>query len=118
VDELKLVLGMTPELFRRVEPVLTVYSGKPTIDPHVASQLARQAMAGGDLRNVPAANIGATPSGPDAGMIAPSFSLNGRAFQIRIEFQSGKTRVLREAVVRLTGDPSSPYWLLSWRTPP
>ncbi len=27
VDELKLVMDMTPELFRRVEPALTVYSG-------------------------------------------------------------------------------------------
>jgi general secretion pathway protein K len=33
VDELKLVLGITPQVFARVEPLLTVYSGRPAIDP-------------------------------------------------------------------------------------
>src|SRR5262249_44943883 len=36
LDELKLVMGMTSELFRRVEPALTIYSGKQFLDPQVA----------------------------------------------------------------------------------
>ena len=33
VDELKLVMGVTLELFKRVEPALTVYSGRQFFDP-------------------------------------------------------------------------------------
>ena len=120
VEELKLVLGVTPALFHRVEPVLTVYSGKPLIDPRVASPLARQALAGGNVqrRSGPLADPqGRWLNNRGAGTVDPSLSLNGRAFRIGIEFMLGKTRILREAVVRLTGDPSKPYWLLCWRTP-
>ena len=118
VEELKLVLGVTPELFHRVEPVLTVYSGKPLIDARVASPLARQALAGGNVQSGPLADPqGRWLNNRGAGTVDPSLSLNGRAFRIGIAFMLGKTRILREAVVRLTGDPSKPYWLLCWRTP-
>ena len=36
VDELNLVMGMTPDLFRRVASALTVYSARPVIDPQFA----------------------------------------------------------------------------------
>src|SRR5262249_56768073 len=44
VDELKLVMDMTPELFRRVEPALTVYSGRQFIDPQFAPREALLAL--------------------------------------------------------------------------
>lgn len=37
VDELRMVLGMTPELFASLAPSLTVYSKQPTINPDFAS---------------------------------------------------------------------------------
>lgn len=36
VEELQTVLGMTPDLYRRIEPWVTVYSRRPGIDPRVA----------------------------------------------------------------------------------
>jgi general secretion pathway protein K len=44
VDELKLVMDMTPELYGRVAPALTVYSGRPRIDPQVATREAMLAL--------------------------------------------------------------------------
>src|SRR5579863_8363240 len=44
VDELLLVMGMTPELYHRVEPALTVYSGRPLFDPQVAPREALAAL--------------------------------------------------------------------------
>ena len=107
VDELKLVSGMTVGLFRRVEPVLTVYSGKPTIDPRVAPSLGRQALFGG-TRSVHL-------SSPNAAPINPAVSLNGRAFVVRIDLRSRQSPVSYEAVIRLTGNPQAPYWLMKWK---
>jgi general secretion pathway protein K len=44
VDELKLVAGMTPELFARVEPALTVHSRRPAVDTRVAPEAVRLAL--------------------------------------------------------------------------
>jgi general secretion pathway protein K len=114
LDELKLVLGVTPEIFRRVEPLMTVYSGRPMIDPQVAPEKLLAAISGA---NVSASNDPGTSSNSRAnrpGIISPSTSLDGRAFSIRVTL--GKADASREAVVRLTTSLSKPYWLLSWRT--
>ena len=44
VDELLLVMDMTPALFRRIEPALTVYSGHQFIDPQLAPREALLAL--------------------------------------------------------------------------
>ena len=35
VDELRLVLGMPPDLFEKIRPALTVYSKRPMVDPRL-----------------------------------------------------------------------------------
>jgi general secretion pathway protein K len=124
VDELKLVMDMTPELFRRVEPALTVYSGRPLIDPRVApaeALLALPTMDAGKVAALIAARAGST-SGSTDGQPTPNGApevpsqLGGRAFAIRAEFEKSSGVRMREAVVRLTDDPLKPYWLLSWKT--
>ena len=44
VDELLLVMDMTPALFTRIAPALTVYSGRQFIDPQVAPREALLAL--------------------------------------------------------------------------
>lgn len=44
VSELRLVLGMTPDLYRKLEPALTVHSGMRTADASLASPLVRSAL--------------------------------------------------------------------------
>jgi general secretion pathway protein K len=120
VDELLLVMDMTPALFKRLQPALTVYSGRQFIDPQVAPREALLA-----LPDMDAAKVGAIvtarldpasrppPAGPAADALAP---LQGRAFSIRAELGRSAARYVHEAAVRLTGDPSQPYWILKWQT--
>ena len=110
VDELKLVLGMTPELFRRVVPALTVYSGRPSIDPQVATPEALRALPGMDAPKV-AALIAARGAQPVVSGLTPI----GRAFGIRIDIEEPTGVHHREAVVRLTDHPQQIFWLLSWK---
>jgi general secretion pathway protein K len=117
VDELMLVMDMTPELFRRIEPALTVHSGRQFFDPQVAPREA--------LRALP--NM--TPDAVEIALAARAgrqlimersasdimTSLQGRAFTVRTEFEKSNRTFVHEATVRLTQNPNQPYWLLSWR---
>jgi general secretion pathway protein K len=124
VDELKLVMGMTPDLFERVRPALTIYSQRSSINPWTAPREALLALPGayqdqveailsartGGADDVPGANAdrGSNLNQPE--------SLQGLAFSIRLEItdpRSSSADVWTE-VVRITGDPRRPYWVLSW----
>jgi general secretion pathway protein K len=122
VDELKLVMDMTPELFRRVEPALTVYSGRQFIDPQFAppeALLALPTMNADAATSFMAARsnqaAGSAYSGTRAGVIDPTLPLRGRAFTVRAVIDKPTGTLSREVVVRITDDPSQPYWVLSWR---
>jgi len=110
VDELKLVMGMTPELFRRVERAVTVYSGRPSIDPQVASPEALRALPTMDAQKV-AALIAARSGQP----VMAGVPLVGRAFAIRIDVERPDGLAHREAVIRLTDHPAQIFWLLNWK---
>jgi general secretion pathway protein K len=110
VDELKLVMDMTPELFRRVEPALTVYSGRPSIDPQIATPEALRALPTMDAQKV-AALVATRTAQPNISALPPV----GRAFGIRIEVERPTGVQHREAVVRVTDHPQQIFWLLSWK---
>jgi general secretion pathway protein K len=46
VEELQMVLGMTPALYRKLAPHLTLWSGQASPDPNVATSLALAAIPG------------------------------------------------------------------------
>jgi general secretion pathway protein K len=117
VDELLLVMDMTPSLFRRIEPALTVYSGHQFIDPQVAPRealLALPNMTPDNIESVLAAR-GNRALASDRPLGNSMGSLQGRAFMIRTEFEKSNRTIVYEAAVRLTDNPAQPYWLLSWR---
>ncbi len=123
LDELMLVMDMTPELFRRVEPALTVYSGRQFIDPQFAppeALLALPTMNTDAAASVLAARSnqanGSAYAGTRAGIIDPIVPLRGRAFTIRADISKSTGTLSREVVVRITDNPSQPYWVLSWRS--
>jgi general secretion pathway protein K len=120
VHELKLVMDMTPDLFRRVEPALTVYSGRPFIDPRLApaeALLALPSMDSAKVAALVAARTGAPSGSPiPAGNPEMSSQQTGRAFTIRTEFERRNGALNREAVIRLTDNPTQPYWVLSWNS--
>jgi general secretion pathway protein K len=118
VDELKLVLGMTPEIFARVEPALTVYSQRPFFDSNVAPKEALLTLPGFDEAKVNEL-IATRESGPGIhvslpmGVIDPTSSLTGRAFTIVVTVVTASVHFSEQEVVRLTGDPSRPYLVLN-----
>ncbi|HYG90384.1 MAG TPA: hypothetical protein VD978_29460 [Azospirillum sp.] len=125
VDELLQVAGVTPELFWRIAPALTVYSGRATIDPTVAPRLALQALPGVDSRladflaNFRPGRPRSAASGPlpDLSkvqtMMTPS---RHQVFTVRaVARTQGGAAFVREAVVQLSKDVNRPYAILAWR---
>jgi general secretion pathway protein K len=121
VDELKLVLGVTPELFTRIKPALTVYSQQPNADQRVAPREALLALPNMDARRVDAVlrertSVALALSGQSprlgAGVIDPALALNGHAFTITAGFTYRETRMGKRAVIRLGGDAKRPYMVL------
>jgi len=123
VDELKSVLGMTPDLFAHVSGALTVYTKSTGIDASVA---VRQVLLA--LPNVKAEEVDAylavrqdelaagqvpTPFPAAAGFTGGATSM---VYNLRSEavLPDGSFFV-REAVVRLTGDTKRPFDFLDWR---
>lgn len=115
VDELLLVIDMTPELFKRVSPALTVYSGRPFIDPQVAPREALLALPNMDPEKVNAA-IAARLAQQGATQSTEAISLQGRAFTIRVGIKRPNSVFMQETAVRLTDNPAQPYWVLRWKT--
>lgn len=115
VDELRLVMDMTAELFRRVEPALTVYSGRQFIDPQFAPRevlLALPTVNADAAASMIAvrANSGARP-----GVVDPVIPLQGRAFTIQADIERSTGTLSREVAVRITDNPIMPYWVMSWK---
>jgi general secretion pathway protein K len=120
VAELEQVLGMTPELYARAAPHLTVYSGRTRPDPAFATSEVLQAM-GLDPAQVMSRRRAWNPgSGAPAPMLPggePLVSGNSGTYSIdsRARLREGREAVLR-VVVRTggTGVPGSAYTPLRW----
>jgi general secretion pathway protein K len=107
VDELRLVLGMTPELFSRTRPLLTVWGHRPEPDTDLAPLALVQALGGLDEQRA----RGVMALRPER----PGFSAS-RSFGIRAVATTAAGGVfVREAVVRLTREPRHPVQVLLWR---
>jgi general secretion pathway protein K len=122
VDELRLVLGMPPDLFERIRPALTVYSKRPMIDPRIATPEALLALYGGDrqkvanevnLRNGNFAESGASMS--TAGFIDSANPLAGRAFSVSAVTAFEGHTLTRNALLAFTEDIKRPYLVLGWQ---
>jgi general secretion pathway protein K len=120
VDEARLVLGMSPALFARIRPALTVYSKRPSFDPQVAPREALMALYPTDPGKIDAilrartGDIGLAQSGspsPAPPLTAPI----GRAYDVTAELAIGRRIFRRDAVVELTGDDKRAYFVLAWR---
>lgn len=116
VRELKLVMGMTPNLFAKIEPALTVYSHSPSLDPNTAPTVALEALYHGNnpqAQSTLAQRQIALPDSQDLkGILSPQVSLSGRAFAIAAELFFEGARYKRDEVIEVTGDPKRPYLVM------
>jgi general secretion pathway protein K len=115
VDELTLVMGMTRDLYKRVEPALTVYSGRQFVDPQFATPevlaaLPSLADAHAAATAQPTGSMTAAPISGIAG--TPINVLGGRAFTIDTEISRSTDVARHHSAVRLTGNPADPFWIL------
>jgi len=115
VDELRLVPGMTSDVFGRIVPALTVYSQHQAFDPELAppeALLALPGMTPDHVAELLSARAARQQSSANVDAMLPP--LKGRAFTIRIRIGGQRAARTYEAAIRFTGDPDQPYWLLDW----
>jgi general secretion pathway protein K len=109
VEEAQLVMGMTPEVFAAIRPALTVYSQTPWVDPSFAPPEVLRALPGMDEAAIASLLLARASS-----TSRPAIML-GHAFTITSEAEGpGGFHTRRSAVIRLTGRPSTPFWLYRW----
>lgn len=108
VEELQLVMGITPALYRRLAPSLTIYSQTPWVDPAFAPKDVMTALDGLGGPSTPQPQSGANAARTGGVMV-------GHAFTIRASLEGPDgLRVDRTAVIRLSGTPGAPVGVYRW----
>lgn len=113
IEELQMVLGMTPALYRTVAPDITIWSGNAAPDPNTAPPLALAAIPG-----MTAAQEAVIQAARQRGASDPSMVLNnGTTHSIRSEATlADGTRAVVRATIRLQqGVGALPYSVLRWQ---
>ncbi len=123
IDELRDVLGISSAIFQAVSNVVTVYSYSSSVDVSVADRPVLLALPGATSEIVDT-YIESRRDALEQGRPLPAFPplpgtgmASGGYYAIRAETIIGdNARFSREAVVRITGNISSPYAILAWNT--
>lgn len=123
VDELRQVLGMSPALYRRLAPMLTVYSRQSGVNTAIAPREVLLAIPGvnaGLVEQYLQQRRDAIASGQKAPLFAEAnaflaMSSGSPAYSVRSEARMANGAMfVREAVARLTQDPKRPVMVLAW----
>ena len=123
-SELLGVLGMTPELYRRMRPYITVFSGAEAVDPRRASRLVLAAIPGMTDQLIEAFAKAAPEDNPlaslndDSAIDMERYLIPSREvmYTVRTEaLTTGGGVFVREAVVELTGSLPRPFLVHAWR---
>lgn len=123
VDELQRVVGITPQVFRLLEPALTVYSKQPGINTAVAPRSALLAIPGVNpemveqflaQRKSMVASQQPAPAFAGAGAFA-SGATGVPVYTARSEVKMADGTVfVRQTIARITRDPRRPVVVLAW----
>ncbi|WP_235703013.1 type II secretion system protein GspK [Acidiphilium iwatense] len=121
IAEITWVKGITRTLYRRIASSITVYSARGRVDRTTAPLLALQSIAGIDrltaesiVRDRLNGQAGVTAGEIVRGRLVPGTNITGWAFSIDARFSVDGQHEHTEAVIRITGDPARPYFVL-WR---
>ena len=122
IEELQLVLGMRPDIYRRIAPSITVFSRQPGVNPQLASRDVLLALPGVTVQAVDdylqkreaARALGQPlPPFPEAGAYAASYTV---VATVRSEARLDDGAVFaREAVVLLRPTPRRVATFVAWR---
>lgn len=114
IDELKYVLGMPQQVFDRLAPLLTVYSGSSSLDLEFAPPFLVAALTGDEF-------IATTPARPDVIQDGTNSSVGGvrsGTYHIYASVSGAAGSVASvEAVVRIAAATDRPFTILEWREP-
>lgn len=124
-EELRLVMGMTPELFDKVAPLITIYSRQPGINASIASRGALRALPGATdvlvdqyIAQREQARAAKLPL-PQFAPAAPYSSFANGMVIVRAVASGGEgnegASFVREAVVMRLATPKRPYAFLRWK---
>ncbi len=126
IEELQLVLGMRPDLFRRLAPMLTVYSRQNGINPATASREVLQAIPNLpaealerflQLREVARERRESIPFFPEAGPYASPASALVTSVRAQVALEDG-TAFVRDAVLMVKPGGRRLVTPLVWRQSP
>jgi general secretion pathway protein K len=123
VEELRMVLGMTAELFASIAPALTVHSRQTGINSILAPKAVLMALPGATEQDVDAylaqrADLLENGLEPSSFPPAAGFSVvkEGQVYNLRSKALSPDGGACtREAVVKLTNEPKRPFVFFRWR---
>jgi len=114
IEELQLVLGMTPAIYRVVAPDITIWSGNQAPDPNTAPPLALAAIPGMTPQQESAIQAARLNNASD-----PSMALNNgttHSIQSEATLADGTRAVLRATMRMQAGQAGmQPYAVLRWQ---
>ena len=114
IEELQMVLGITPALYRQLAPVVTIWSGTASPDPNTAPPLALAAIPGMTPEQLAAIQAARSRQAND-----PSLALgNGttHSIQSKATLDDGTRAILRATIRVQAGQGSAqPYTVLRWQ---
>ncbi len=112
VEELQMVLGMTPALYQRVAPAVTIWGGNASPDPNTAPPLALAAIPGMTPQQQAEIEAARRKNARDPRLVLGS----GTTHSIRSEATlADGTRAVLRATIRLQAGQAQPYSVLRWQ---
>ncbi|HEX4159791.1 MAG TPA: hypothetical protein VHY79_15100 [Rhizomicrobium sp.] len=127
ISELRLVLGMTPQIYERVRSSLTVYSRNDSPDEDVAPRYVLNALYPGNpgqIDKIMGQHAGTfaqadvdtsdTTGDSSGATISSGTDLSGRSFEIDVEVNYNGRHQIRRTVILMTGDTTRPYLVEHW----
>jgi general secretion pathway protein K len=122
IEELQLVLGMRQDIYRRIAPMITVFSRQPGINPALASREVLLALPGITsevvdqyiaLREAARAQGAPLPPFPQAGAFASNYTMVATV-RSEARLEDG-TVFVREAVALMRPTPRKVVTYVAWR---
>ena len=122
VEELQQVLGITPVLYRKLAPLLTVHSHRPNVDINLAPPKLVQVLEASEAAQagVEPTNLGAAASNRDlsrSDFSSPRGGLRSSGsstFTLRAYAKVYDTLAEIAATIKLGGDRDQPYSVIAW----